>query len=158
MATNRLLDVSYRAATFIGLALLCSCGLPRLIIIHDPLTPQEHLELGMAYEHRAEFEAALREYNAASKTLPVAHLYIGNVRYQRQEYTKAESAYRRAIETTDDPRAYNNLAWLYYTRNVHLPEALELARQAVQRDPLSNDFNDTLEKIRHKIEAEPSPE
>jgi len=123
-----------------------------LVVIHDPLTAQEHLELGMAYERRGEFEAALKEYSTASKKFPVAHLYIGNVYFQQQEFGEAESAYRRAIETADDPRAYNNLAWLYYTTDVRLSEALQLARHAVEREPESSDFRDTLTKIREKID------
>lgn len=133
------------AALFLG-----GCSLPRIIVLNDPLTPEERVNLGVAYEKNGEYEAAMREYEAASRKLPIAHLYMGNIHYQQGDIGKAEKAYRKAIRKTGDPRGYNNLAWLYFTEGGRLVEAEELARKAVELGPDNVDFRDTLNKIREK--------
>jgi tetratricopeptide (TPR) repeat protein len=133
-----------------ALLLLSGCSLPRIIILKDPLTPEEHLNLGVAYEKQGEFEPAIKEYKAAAKKLPVADLYLGNVHFQKKELGKAEAYYKKAIK--NDPRnadAYNNLAWLYYTKKEKLEEAEHLALKALELNPAKeNIYRDTLEKIR----------
>ncbi len=152
MAKNPLLDACYKTSGLILLALfLSSCSMPRIIVLKDPLTPEEHINLGLSYEKRGEHAPALEQYDLASKKLPVAFLYIGNLHFQQGEYEKAEAAYNTAIKKTGDPRAYNNLAWLYYTTGREMKKAEELAEKAVSLSPESEDFQDTLNKIRLKI-------
>jgi tetratricopeptide (TPR) repeat protein len=140
-----------------ALLYLSSCSLPRIIILKDPLTPEEHLNLGVAYEKQGEFEPAIKEYNAAAKKLPVANLYLGNVHFQKKELGKAEAYYKKAIK--NDPRnadAYNNLAWLYYTKKENLEEAEHLALKAIDLNPSKeNIYRDTLEKIREMKKTAP---
>jgi tetratricopeptide (TPR) repeat protein len=131
-------------------ALISGCSLPGIIIPRDPLTPEEHLNLGVTYEKHGEADAALREYETASRELPLAYLYMGNAFFQKNDLKRAEKAYRKAIEKTGDPRAYNNLAWLYYNSNQKLDEAEVLAKKAVELSPGSQDFLDTLEKVLSK--------
>jgi len=128
-----------------------SCSLPRIAILHDPLTPEEHINLGVSYEKRSELDAALKEYEAASKKLPVGHLYMGNVYFEQKDYRAAERSYKRAIRKNGAAEAYNNLAWLYYTTNTKLNDAEALARKAVELAPDSEDFKDTLEKVRERL-------
>ncbi len=132
------------------LAFLCGCSLPRIIVLSDPLSPEEHLKLGMAYELKAEYDPAIAEYKTASRSLPLAHLFLGNVFFLQREYAAAEEEYRRAIrELPENPRPYNNLAWLYYTQGIKLEEAETLARRAVALAPPGEDspYRDTLEQI-----------
>ncbi len=151
MEENRLLDASHKAlsALLVALALcaLASCTLPRIAVLHDPLTPEEHINLGVSYEKKGELDAALEQYKDASKKLPIAYLYMGNAYVQKNDFNNAEKAYRQAIRKSGDAKAYNNLAWLYYTRDEHLEEAENLARKAVELKPDEHDFRDTLEKI-----------
>ena len=132
------------------LLLTSACSLPRVIIVKDPLTPEEHLNLGVTYEEQGEFDNAIKEYNLAAKRLPRAHLHMGNAYFQRREWKEAESYYRKAIrEEPENADAYNNLAWLYYTKKENLDEAEKLAKKALELNPAKGDiYRDTMEKIR----------
>jgi tetratricopeptide (TPR) repeat protein len=142
-----------------ALLLLSGCSLPRIIILQDPLSPEEHLNLGVAYEKQGELEAAVKEYELAAKKLPQGYLYLGNVYFQKKELGKAEEYYKKAIK--QDPGnadAYNNLAWLYYTQKENLDRAENLALQALELNPAKESiYRDTLEKIREMKRTGPAP-
>ncbi|MCL5022646.1 MAG: tetratricopeptide repeat protein [Nitrospirae bacterium] len=130
--------------------LIAGCALPRIIVLDDPLSAEEHVNLGVAYERNGELDSALKEYEAASKKLPVALVYIGNIYFQKNEPVEAERYYKKAIKK--DPGnadACNNLAWLYYTQRENLDEAEQLALKAIELNPEKEAlYQDTLEKIR----------
>jgi tetratricopeptide (TPR) repeat protein len=158
MEKDRILVARHKTILIILFAVLLSaCSLPRIIVFKDPLTPEEHVNLGVAYENKGELDDALTEYKAASKSLPLATLYMANVHFQKKEFGKAERLYEKAISRTQDPRAYNNLAWLYYTTDRNLAKAEELARKAVDLSPDSHDFSDTLARIKEKRSEAPVP-
>ncbi|MBW1677952.1 MAG: tetratricopeptide repeat protein [Deltaproteobacteria bacterium] len=73
-----------------------SCALPRIIVLEDPLTAEEHLSLGVAYEKRGEFDSAIKEYRLAAKKLPIAYLHLGNSHFQKNELHEAEESYKEA--------------------------------------------------------------
>src|SRR5512136_2891740 len=125
------------------------CSIPKIIVFEDPLTPEEHLTLGVAYEHKGEYDLAIREYELASKQKPVAYLYLGNVYFLKSEYDKAEECYRDAIRRDHDlADAYNNLAWLLYSQKQNLDEARSLALKAIALNPEGRAISlDTLKKI-----------
>jgi tetratricopeptide (TPR) repeat protein len=151
MEKKPLLDPCFRALVLVCLTLtITGCSLPRIAILHDPLTPEEHVNLGVSYEKRGELDEALREYTVAAKKLPLANLYAGNILFQKKEYGQAEKSYKKAIQKAQSPDAYNNLAWLYYTIERNLDEAERLAGKAVELAPESPGFKDTLETIRGK--------
>lgn len=133
-----------------AMLLATGCSFPRVIILKDPLTPEEHLSLGVTYEQQGDFDNAIKEYTLAAKKLPGAFLYLGNVHFQKKEWKKAEDYYRLAIaKQPDNADAHNNLAWLYYTRREKLDEAERLATKALELNPGKGDvYRDTLEKIR----------
>ena len=130
--------------------LFVACSLPKIIILDDPLSPEEHINLGVAYEKQGEIDNALKEYKLASKKLPLAYLYMGNIYFQKNDFDEAESAYRKAIKKdSQNADAHNNLAWLYYTKKENLDEAEELALKAIELNPLKKEiYQDTLVKIR----------
>ena len=74
----------------LGLALVVSgCSwLPKVHIISDPLTKEEHLELAMDYEKDGESGIAEREYRAALP-LAMAYLGLGNVVYGQGQVPEA---------------------------------------------------------------------
>ena len=124
--------------------------MPRIMIYDDPLSSEEHLKLGMAYEKDGELENAIKEYKAAARRLPVAYLYLGNAHFQKNELDQAEKFYKKAIKMqSQHADAYNNLAWLYYIKKENLDEAEYLALRAIELNPSKKDrYMDTLEKVR----------
>ena len=134
----------------LGSLLFAGCSLPRIIVLEDPLSPEEHLNLGVAYEKKSEWESAIKEYEAASKKLPLAYTYLGNVYFQKNEFQVAEEYYRKAInKDPENADAYNNLAWLYFTKKEQLEEAEQLVLKAMELNPSKKDiYQDTLDQIK----------
>jgi tetratricopeptide (TPR) repeat protein len=141
-------------AAFCLLLLFGGCAWPRIIVLEDPLTPQEHLNLGVAYEKNNEFDQAIKEYRSAAGNLPIACLYLGNVYFQRKEFDKAEKYYQKAIQKEPGQAdAYNNLAWLYYVRGGDLDRAQSLVLKALELRPEKDSvYRDTLDRIRGELE------
>jgi tetratricopeptide (TPR) repeat protein len=148
--TIKKLNSIFYLTIILFLNILCACTFPRIIVLDDPLSPEEHLNLGVTYEKNGELDNALKEYEKASKKLPVAYFYIGNIYFQKDEFDEAESHYKKAI--SKDPNnadVYNNLAWLYYIKRENLDEAERLALKAIELNPARMDiYQDTLERIR----------
>lgn len=153
-AVNRYIAFSFLST--VCCLFLCACSLPRIVVLDDPLSPEEHLNLGVAYEKNGELDSALKEYETASKKLAVAYLYMGNIYFQEKELKKAESAYKKVIDM--DPGnadAHNNLAWLYYVKKENIQEAECLAAKAIELNPSKKKiYQDTLEKIKELKKSE----
>ena len=141
--------ITFSLLTF-SFTLLTSCALPRIIILDDPLSPEEHINLGVAYEKQGDIDNALKEYRLASKKLPMAYLYMGNIYFQKNDFDQAESSYRKVIKKdSQNADAHNNLAWLYYIKKENLSEAEELVLKAIELNPAKKEiYQDTLDKIR----------
>jgi len=147
--------------TFISLCFFSGCSIPHINLYKDPLTPEEHFKLAVAYEQEGEYESAMREYQAASEDIAEAYYYLGNIYFTRGEYEAAEKNYKIAIKKMpNNPRPYNNLAWLYVTHGRKLKEAESLALRALELAPeeKSGPYRDTLDKIRQALGEESSRE
>jgi len=129
----------------------CS-GLPRIVILHDPLTPQEHVTLGEAYQARGLGDLATREFEAAlrrqAEFVP-ALIGLGNLAYETNAFEESEEFYRRALAAVPGhPGASNNLALVYLARGARLDEAEGLARRAAEHGGALRPYAlDTLAKI-----------
>ncbi len=132
--------ISPTAVLFVALMLLMAgCSLPRIIVLHDPLTADEHDNLGRVYESKGEMGLAADQYRQAlekdKKHLP-SLLLLGDLSYRVKDYPGAESAYTKAIDL--DPKngdVHNNLAWVYIQTGQHLDKAKELVTQALTLNP-----------------------
>lgn len=136
---------------FLFVSICLGCSFSRIVILKDPLTPKEHLNLGVVYERKGELDLAIHEYQLALKKLPIANLYLGNAYFLKKEYEIAEKYYKKAIEEIPfNANAHNNLAWLYYIKQENLDEAESLVLKAIEMDPQKKDlYLDTLEKIQN---------
>lgn len=93
-----------------------ACGrIPKIIVLEDPLSAEEHVTLGVAYERKGELETAAREYGRALSKDPgffQARVNLGNVRLAQKRYDDARREYLDALALRPaHPEATNNLAW-----------------------------------------------
>ncbi|HEX3034076.1 MAG TPA: tetratricopeptide repeat protein [Thermodesulfobacteriota bacterium] len=103
--------------------------------MQDPLTAEEHNNLGVAYEKEGKYELALREYKMAldrDNTLIVPLVNIGNVYFKQGKYSDAEAYYLKAIKKDEDNiEAANNLASLYIELGKNYKEGLNYLTRAI---------------------------
>ncbi|OGP32995.1 MAG: hypothetical protein A2X88_06180 [Deltaproteobacteria bacterium GWC2_65_14] len=133
------------------------CGrVPRIIVLSDPLSAEEHLDLGVVYERKGELDLAAREYERAlrkDKKLVQARINLGNVRMERKEYREAGEEYRKALSLhPGHPGASNNLAWAAILSGTGLEDAAArmeavLAAEEHRTPPLL----DTMGVLRMKL-------
>ncbi len=143
----------YRISSVILLFLFMFIGcssLPRVLFAtHDPLTAEEHNNLGVAYEKGGKYELALREYKRAldmDDDLIVPLVNMGNVFSKQKEYEKAEKSYLKALKKDEkNIEAANNLASIYIELNKDYEKGLQyLTRAADSLDPIPAYALDTL--------------
>jgi len=108
---------------------IAGCGrLPKIIVLEDPLSADEHVTLGVAYERKGELAPAAREYERALKkdgTSFRARVNLGNVLLAEERYGEAREEYMKALALRPaDPEATNNLAWAAILSGNDLEEAL----------------------------------
>jgi hypothetical protein len=52
---------------FVAVLLLSSCALPKIVVLEDRLTAEQHNDLGYVYEQKGIFDLAEKEYLLAVK-------------------------------------------------------------------------------------------
>lgn len=131
-----------------------SCApIPRIIVLHDPLTLDEHITLGLSYEQKGENDLAVQQYIKAMKRSDEdfrPFLYSGNVYYKKKEYKLAEKYYNKALKIApDNGDVHNNLAWVYIDTGKYEDAGRE-AEEAVriERSPY---YLNTLAHIYYRV-------
>lgn len=124
---------------FITLLILSGCSLPKIIILNDPLSAEEHDNLGRIYESQGKFDLAAQQYRSAlrqdSKSLS-SLLLLGDLSFRTKNYPEAETAYEKAIRLQpENGDIYNNLCWVYLEQNIKMGRAGELIEKAVTATP-----------------------
>jgi tetratricopeptide (TPR) repeat protein len=121
------------------LLLLSGCSLPRIIILNDPLSADEHNNLGKIYESQGKFDLAARQYREAlkkDKKSVTALLLLGDLSYRTRNYAEAASAYKKAIKLEPgNGDLYNNLCWVYLEQQSGMEKAEELIKIAITLTP-----------------------
>ncbi|MBI3802557.1 MAG: tetratricopeptide repeat protein [Nitrospirae bacterium] len=145
---------SLRAALLVFFVIgSAGCGtMPRIVILNDPLSAEEHLQLGLSYEAHHEWDQALSEYRKAlEKGGPSSVIlgYLGNVYYAKKDYPAAEEAYQKSLHgNPQNAPVLNNLASLYLIKQKELVEAERLVQRAIAADPTRKPYYlDTLGEI-----------
>jgi tetratricopeptide (TPR) repeat protein len=117
--------------------------IPRIIVLSDPLTAAEHVELGVAYERKGELDLARREYERAllkDRKFFRARVNLGNIFLAKKEYGKAREEYLLALELRpEDVEAANNLSWAAIFSGEGIDEALT-RMESVVSGPVSPVF------------------
>lgn len=132
---------------------ISGCSIPQIVIIKDPLTPEEHLQLGLSYERKGLFEEAKKHYEEASKKDARGFLFLGNLYFKNNKYEEAELNYKKAIEKDERlSDAMNNLAWLYFLKRKNLDEAESLILRAIEIGKTDAEkqkiYQETFDKIK----------
>jgi tetratricopeptide (TPR) repeat protein len=106
------------------------------LFMEDPLSAQEHNNLGVIYEREGKYELALREYSQAIESDPglvTPLVNTANVYYGLGEYTNAEKFYKKALSKDErNLEAANNLASLYIETGEGYDEALGYILRATE--------------------------
>ena len=149
---NRLLFI----ALFLFTLLLSGCSLPKIIVLHDPLSADEHVRLGGIYDTQGKGELARDQYQAAvrqDKKHLRAWTLLGDSTFRLKEYEAAEKAYGKALDL--DPKngdLHNNLAWVYVQQDRMLSKAQDLVLTAMELTPDHRPYYlDTLGVIQLKL-------
>jgi Tfp pilus assembly protein PilF len=136
---NRMQGIARLVPFLAALLLLCACSLPRIIVLHDPLSSEEHVRLGSIYASQGETKLARDQFRLAvkaDKNNGKAWQLLGDTASQLKEYGDAEDAYEKALDL--DPKSgdlHNNLAWLYATQGKRLRKARDLIDKAMSLTP-----------------------
>lgn len=130
--------------------------LPRIVILNDPLSAEEHIVLGASYETKGLLDQAILEYKAAldkDSSNSKAMVNLGNVYYKKGDFDAAQGSYSEALKIDrDNPYAGNNLAWIYVEKDIRLAEAEGLAARAVEKDPKNRAYYlETLALVYYKM-------
>ena len=129
--------------------LLSSCSLPKIIVLHDPLSADEHVRLGGIYDAQGKTELARDQYRAAvgqDAKHSKAWALLADASVLLKDYPGSVKAYKKALKL--DPQngdLHNNLAWVYVLQDDNLEEAHGLVAKALLLEPAHRPYYlDTL--------------
>ena len=136
--------------------LLSGCSLPKIIVLHDPLSADEHIRLGGIYDAQGKTELARDQYQAAVRQDAKhgrAWALLGDTAVRLKDYPGSAKAYKKALRL--DPQngdLHNNLAWVYIQQGEDLEEAHDLTTKALQLFPAHRPYYlDTLGVVLLKL-------
>jgi len=143
-------------ALLLSALLLSGCSLPKIIVLHDPLSADEHVRLGGIYDAQGKIELARDQYQAAVKQDPKhgrAWALLGDTAVRLKDYPVSAKAYKKALKL--DPQngdLHNNLAWVHVQQDEDLEEAHDLVTKALLLVPAHRPYYlDTLGVVLLKL-------
>jgi Tfp pilus assembly protein PilF len=135
---------------------LASCALPKIpqiIVIDDPLTAEQHNDLGVAYEQKGDFDLAGKEFEKAikkNKDWVIPYLNLGHLYYRQNKLDQAEATLREGLRLKGDhPDLLNNLAWVLMEKG-RLEEAKALIDRAIAIED-KEEYQDTRQEILQRM-------
>jgi len=135
--------------------LLASCAMPKIVVIDDPLTAQQHNDLGVAYEEKGDFALAGKEYEKAIKKnrdWVIPYLNLGHLYYRQDKLDQAERALREGLRVKGDhPDLLNNLAWVLMEKGQY-EQATALIDKAIAIED-KEEYRDTRQEILGRVKG-----
>ncbi len=115
---------------------------------NNPDNIEIHAYLAQLYYALHKYPLAIEQLNQIIQAQPTnasAYYLLGSIHLDLNHRQEAKEAFRKvlAIEPNHDG-ALNSLAYLYAEEGVHLDEALQMARQAIDLAPANGAYYDTL--------------
>lgn len=117
---------------------LSACSSFSHIVRHsDPLTPDQHMQLGASYETQGLKEDARQQYEAAlhlQRKYEPALIALGNLAFESGDWKGAEKRYRQVLRgDRDHAGANNNMAMVFLARGKDLDKAEQFAQTALKQ-------------------------
>jgi Tfp pilus assembly protein PilF len=131
------------------LVLMQACAMPKIVVFNDPLTAQQHNDLGVAYEEKGDFGLAEKEFEKALKKnreWVIPYLNLGHLYYRQDKLDRAEHILREGLRAKGDhPDLLNNLAWVLMEKG-RLEHAQYLIDKAISIED-KEEYRDTRREI-----------
>jgi Tfp pilus assembly protein PilF len=135
---------------------LASCAMPKIpqiIVIDDPLTAEQHNDLGVAYEQKGDLDLAGKEFEKAikkNKDWVIPYLNLGHLYYRQGKLDQSEATLRQGLRVKGDhPDLLNNLAWVLMEKG-QLAEAKTLIDKAIAIED-KEEYQDTRQEILNRM-------
>ena len=142
---------------FVAVLLLSSCALPKIVVLEDRLTAEQHNDLGYVYEQKGIFDLAEKEYLLAvkkRKDWQVPYFNLGNLAFKMGDYKKSENFFRSVLKyDPNNPDVMNNLANALLMQQRHR-EARQMIEQALRIEN-KEEYLDTLGTIQKSENSAP---
>jgi Tfp pilus assembly protein PilF len=130
--------------------------IPQIIVIDDPLTAEQHNDLGVAYEQKGDFDLAGKEFEKAikmNKDWVIPYLNLGHLYYRQGKLDQAEATLREGLRIKGDhPDLLNNLAWVLMEKG-QFKEAMTLIDRAIAVEN-KEEYRDTRREILDRMEEQ----
>lgn len=137
----------------LALVLIQACAMPKIVVFDDPLTAQQHNDLGVAYEEKGDFGLAEKEFEKALKKnreWVIPYLNLGHLYYRQDKLDRAEHILREGLRAKGDhPDLLNNLAWVLMEKG-RLEHARYLIDKAIAIED-KEEYQDTRREILERM-------
>lgn len=141
-----------KSILLLAVLILVGCAMPKIpqiIVIDDPLTAQQHNDLGVSYEEKGDFALAGKEYEKAirkNRDWVIPYLNLGHLYYRQDKLDQAERALREGLRVKGDhPDLLNNLAWVLMEKGQY-EQATALIDKAIAIED-KEEYRDTRREI-----------
>lgn len=146
-----------KSILLLAIIILAGCAMPKIVVFDDPLTAQQHNDLGVAYEGKGDFGLAEKEYEKALKKnreWVIPYLNLGHLYYRQGKLDRAEHILREGLRARGDhPDLLNNLAWVLMEKG-RLEHAQSLVDKAIAIED-KEEYRDTRREILKRKEVSP---
>ena len=139
---------SLSITTLFSIFFLSSCSFPKIVVYDDPLSAQEHNDLGVVYYKKEKYDLAEREFLKAlkkDKNYYLAYFNLGNLYYKKGELEKSIEYFKKVLELNKNDDVLNNLA--YKIIEMKDCKNAEYYLKQIKNTENKQEYKDTYEKF-----------